>query len=572
MCISSALLTRINIDVENALCDFELSGAKRFACNALRGSIVKKFEDTSKEADKAALDKFLEVNALMGEYRVPTFLWTSLDAEMHHTLRYTLWKMLDGINRINPEEVISQMKIGPGASVGVVGGTLIEKLTTGGLTTTDLRLYQLWMAGNQSFGYIRACESIREQDFGPCKVVDGSTLTYVPKNRDISRTICTEPLLNMMFQQGIKEALELRLKRSFGIDLANQQAKNRLLARRGSESGQLATIDLSSASDSLSLTMVRSYFPKSTVDWLEFTRSPMTKLPNGEWLSLNMISSMGNAYTFPLQTILFAAVVQTVYRILDIPLEYPRGRSIGSFGVNGDDIIVDVRAFDAVVRLLEQLGFQVNREKTFFHGNFRESCGGDYYNGHNVRGVYARRLDTIQDIYSLINRLNDWSERNEIALPETVGWLVSQIKNEKLRYLYVPLDESDTAGIKVPYRFAAPKLVLNKGTGACGFLYKRFQPRSVRIEIPADSKYSYPLVGQILYGGAESLTRKQADGSTSEIVTIAVRPYGTVKYDLGSVVTPRWDYGEMTSRVGLAPNSTGLPCTRKYTVLNLRRR
>lgn len=570
MCISSALLSRINEDVDNALCVFELSGATRFALHALKGSIIKKFEDRSDEADKAAVAKFLEVNTLMGQYEAPTFEWDDPDAELHHALRYTLWKMLDGGNRVTPQEVFESMKIGPGASVGVVGGTLIEKLTTGGLTATDPRLTQLWLAANRDFGYILKCEEIRAKGFGPSKVVEGSTLSCVPKNRLISRTICTEPLVNMMFQQGLKVALEARLKRTFGIDLANQQLKNRKLAQQGSIDGLSATIDLSSASDSLSLTMIRRYFPKGIVDWLEFTRSPVTKLPNGDVVTLNMISSMGNAYTFPLQTILFAAIVQTVYRALEIPVLYPRGRSVGNFGVNGDDIIVDIRAFPTVVRLLTQLGFSVNTEKTFSEGNFRESCGGDYYNGRPVRGVYAKKLDALQDIYSLINRLNAWSELHEIALPKTVGYLLSLIKSDKMKRLYVPLDESDTAGIKVPRSYADAKVVLDRTTGACGFLYKKFVPRTVKIEIPVDSIYGYAITAQILFGGAESVVKQhKMDGSTSEVVLVSVRPMGAVNYDLRSVVTPRWDHEEMTSRVHFGGRSGGLPCKWNYTVLNL---
>lgn len=564
MCISSALLTRVNTDVDTALCDFAMPGHKRFACNALKSAIVKKFEDRSFEADKAAIEKFLLVNELVGQYKVPTFTWDDPDASLHHALKTLLWKSLSGTRRIYPYEVLDSLRVGPGASVGVAGGSLFEKLTAGGLTSTDQRLTQLWFAANHRFGYIQDCENKRMSVSGPCVVVDGSTLTCVPKTREISRTIATEPLVNMMFQQGLKSVLESRLKRFSGIDLVNQQEKNQRLAQLGSLTGQFSTIDLSSASDMLSLPMVRHYFPKEVVQWLEFTRSPVTHLPNGDVIGLNMISSMGNAFTFPLQTILFTAVVLVVYRELEIPVIYPRGQVIGNFGVNGDDIIVDTKAFPTVVRLLGQLGFIVNTSKTFDTGNFRESCGGDYYNGNPVRGVYASKLDTVQDIYSLINRLNSWSMLHEVSLQNTVSYLLSLIRSSSLRRLYIPLDEADTAGIKLPSWFCDPKLVLNRDTNSVGFLYKKFVARPTRLVLPTVSKCS-SILGQILYGGATSELK-----SSGEVVTITVRPKGPVKYDFCSIVVPRWDHEEMTSRVSSRKYSTGVPRKWIYAVLNLR--
>jgi len=158
---------------------------------------------------------------------------------------------------------------------------------------------------------------------------------------------------------------------------------------------------------------------------------------------------MGNAFTFPLQTTIFACLVAAAYRILDIKLERPDEHTDGNFAVFGDDIIVDHRAYGLVVRCLGILGFTVNREKSFNEGLFRESCGSDFFSGRNVRGVYVSRLLTDGDVYSAINRLNRWSTTHGIYLPNAVRYL-----RGGCRFIGVPLDEADDAGIKIPLSLA----------------------------------------------------------------------------------------------------------------------
>jgi len=128
---------------------------------------------------------------------------------------------------------------------------------------------------------------------------------------------------------------------------------------------------------------------------------------------------------------------------------FPRGVYEGNFGVNGDDIIVPTRICGKVLRLLELLGFQVNEDKTFVEGPFRESCGGDYFQGKNLRGVYVKRLSEPQDLYAVVNQLNLFSTKTGIPLPETVQHVLSRV-----RFLPVPFWENDDAGIKVPYSIA----------------------------------------------------------------------------------------------------------------------
>jgi hypothetical protein len=62
-------------------------------------------------------------------------------------------------------------------------------------------------------------------NLGEVDIVEGNRLDFVPKNDDISRSICVEPTLNMFFQLGFADILNSRLKEFAGIDLENQQFK-----------------------------------------------------------------------------------------------------------------------------------------------------------------------------------------------------------------------------------------------------------------------------------------------------------------------------------------------------------
>jgi len=423
--------------------------------SSLDKSLLKKFtyEDSDKEGErnKAALDLFLAKNEDCRH-------WSLLQkvASDDRVLQEAIGEVKSNLDRFfHPEygkdilltfnSISEGLDVGKGANVGHSNVDFYSKLTCSPLTCTSVALaetYRLMISRHPTW---LAAENRRESVMGT-RIVTGSVLTYVPKTEKISRTICTEPLANMLLQKGIESVLLGRLRTVFGIDLTYQPDKNRSLARIGSRDDSFATIDLSSASDLNSIGMVKELFPPSVYRWLDRARSPCAVLPNGETIELHMISSMGNAFTFPLQTIIFACVVKAVYEMLNIKIRYPFGKSLGNFAVFGDDIIVVREAYNLTCRVLEAIGHQVNIDKSFSSGPFRESCGTDWYLGHDVRGVYIKRLDDDCDFYSAINRLNIWSAKHMVLLPRTVGYLLSQCRKR----FYVPMHEVETAGVRIP--------------------------------------------------------------------------------------------------------------------------
>jgi hypothetical protein len=293
----------------------------------------------------------------------------------------------------------------------------------------------------------------------------------------------------MFYQLGLGEWLAGRLKSKIGIDLADQQDWNKSLARRGS-AGQIPifTMDLASASDSMSRNMIREVFPRDFVAWLDLLRSPESTLPDGRVVKLHMVSTMGNGFTFPLQTLLFTACVYACYQFYGIPFRAREtGPCLPTFGVFGDDIIADTRVFDALSALLGALGFTQNSEKTFKEGPFRESCGGDYLRGFPVRGVYIKSLATAQERAVAFNRLNQWSAVTGIPLPWTI-----QLLGRSVPFRPVPLWEADDAGLKLPLGLC--RKAIRRSLRYQSYEYRKWvaEPRKLRftdvVIVPRGSK------------------------------------------------------------------------------------
>jgi hypothetical protein len=450
----------------------------------LKKSFLKKFEDAkSLDADSKALELFLRSNERCKNFALkPERLFEDVLIEEVKTLFDSYFH--DGpIQTLDLSKISEGFMTGPGASRGVKSDNFYTKLFDSNLTCTSERLYRDYRCAIVNWPSWNSAEIARENRLRHT-IVEGNRLSFVPKTSVISRTICTEPNLNMLFQKGLGSFLEEQLERRWKHSMADQQFINRRMARLGSIDGSFGTIDLSCASDSVSLNLLKEILPSYVYRWLQLSRSPSVILPDGTSVELHMVSSMGNAFTFPLQTILFASIVVASYGILGIPL-MDRSSKTMNFGVFGDDIIVTRRSYEFVVRALELFGFEVNVDKSFNTGNFRESCGGDYYHGYDIRGVYMKHLSTSADVYSIINRLVRWSARSGIMLYRTVQYLLTLVD-----YLPVPADAGDSEGIKLP---VAPQgMPRDKNTGGVIYRYLSSRPLSFKVPTTDDELRYYP--------------------------------------------------------------------------------
>jgi len=214
-------------------------------------------------------------------------------------------------------------------------------------------------------------------------------------------------MLNIYFQLGVGKVFRDKLRR-VGLDLNTAWVRNKSLAHAGSirevEGGDnLSTLDLSMASDTLSIELVRELLPPDWFDLLWALRSPNGKFGDQE-LPWAKFSSMGNGYTFELETLIFYALAKSVCKTLNV--------NSAEVSVFGDDIIIPTSAVDRYTDLLKYVGFKLNKDKTFVSGPFRESCGGDYFLGEDVRPFYLkRRLLKVRDLIFLRNSLKLLLER-----------------------------------------------------------------------------------------------------------------------------------------------------------------
>lgn len=210
-------------------------------------------------------------------------------------------------------------------------------------------------------------------------IVRGSRFLTVPKSAKTDRCIAAEPTGNSFLQQGIHAYIRRRLKR-FGVDL-DDQSINQQLAQDAYSCG-LSTLDLSAASDTISRELVRHLLPFDWYELLNAVRSHET-LVDGQWIQTEKFASMGNAFCFELETLIFWALASSASGV---------SRSVDGISVYGDDIIVPRRSYDEVVNLLTLCGFEVNNKKSFKDGYFFESCGKHYHRGREVTPVYQKEV------------------------------------------------------------------------------------------------------------------------------------------------------------------------------------
>lgn len=133
--------------------------------------------------------------------------------------------------------------------------------------------------------------------------VRGNRFTTVPKDATKLRGICIEPSINLFYQLGVGRWLEQRMGKIWGWTKEFAQDLHRYLALIGSVTGGLATIDLSNASDTICRVLVKLLLPKDWHTLLSSLRSPFTCL-KGRWVRLEKFSSMGNGFTFELETLI----------------------------------------------------------------------------------------------------------------------------------------------------------------------------------------------------------------------------------------------------------------------------
>jgi len=349
------------------------------------------------EQEVRASDSSLETNRLKEFERIGRLLWADVLQEVDEDIYY---------QRIIP-------KHGPGATADKLKGNLKwrqvewperldQEFPSGDFLIPNQRHHNVLLR----LAYL---EPGKER---PVRVVP------VPKTLETPRIIAVEPVAMQYMQQ----AIHARLQKAIDADnVANgligyaSQIPNQEMARKGSRKGTLATLDLSEASDRVSNQHVRILTQNhpNLFRGVDACRSRKADAPGHGVIRLAKFASMGSALCFPMEAMVFCTIVFLgIQKELNHPLTKKEIASfLGKVRVYGDDIVVPVEFVQSVVTELEAFGLKVNVNKSFWSGKFRESCGKDYYDGHDVSIVRLRdeipsRLKHVSQIVSLVSTRN----------------------------------------------------------------------------------------------------------------------------------------------------------------------
>ncbi len=359
-----------------------------------------------------------------------------LKAEFQHVSGLLFDRMFSKLDRkVYHGEVIP--KHGPGATADRIRGNAKYSCKT----WTE-RLEEVFPAMDYLYSSPRHYFNDVEDGVGPDWLDPGAEIPVrvvsVPKTLKTPRIIAIEPVHMQYVQQGIMELIVAAIQDNdnilhhfIGFD---DQLPNRAMACQGSKDGSLATLDLSEASDRVSTLHVELLL--GNYHWLASgvmaCRSTKAEVPGWGVQTLSKFASMGSALTFPMEAMVFlTAVFMGIRRELNTQIsEELISEFIGKVRVYGDDIIVPVEYVRSVIDVLEALGLQVNVNKSFWTGRFRESCGGDYYAGHDVTVVKARRElpslpKHVQEVISVV------SLRNQMYLSGL--WITADFLDELIR-------------------------------------------------------------------------------------------------------------------------------------------
>jgi len=291
-----------------------------------------------------------------------------------------------------PELCDATFSYGPGSSVNVSKkySSPLNKLNAG-LQCSSRMLSDLGL------DYICNFPHLLDQHADQIDVVC-ARFDMVPKNALTLRTTVTEPGLNMPGQKFLGQTLRARLF-DYGLDLSVGQEVNQALALLGSINDEIVTVDAKNASNTISIFAIylALYFSKDWFDVLNSFRSPLFDIEGvSKPYSTEMFSSMGNGFTFELETVVFYAISLVATQMA--------GGDTSMVKVYGDDMIVPSEAYPYLREYLEFFGFEVNVDKTYTSGPFRESCGKDYFFGTDIRPFYKKDRWTDARLIGFLNR------------------------------------------------------------------------------------------------------------------------------------------------------------------------
>jgi hypothetical protein len=294
------------------------------------------------------------------------------------------------------------------------GEELIEKSNWGPGATTLLRRFEATYQKKfsverritaKAYDFVRPWFHLAYPLWDMTFEIEGrSKIVTVSKNAKTDRTIAIEPGINLWFQKGIGSMIRSRLKRN-GVDL-NDQSVNQERSRIASKFNKLATVDFSMASDTVSYALVEEVLPSSWFCLLDNFRSASGLVGKNE-IPFAKFSSMGNGFTFELESLLFYTMALACCETLSI--------ETSGVSVYGDDVVIPSSAYDLFAKVSADLGFKVNLSKSYDSGCYRESCGSHFWLGFPIKPIFHKEtFDGQQSVIKAANLLRTLARGHSI--------------------------------------------------------------------------------------------------------------------------------------------------------------
>jgi len=329
------------------------------------------FLKTGNDLKEIAIGKFLEAEKVCKvtneRIRSGKFLNKNLSESILLGMTFKIDQMLSDFT---PDEFVDSCNWGPGAT------TLIKRrdATAPNKFGTECRITP------EAYDFVKPWFKAAYPSWDMMFEINGeSKVVTVPKDAKSDRTIAIEPGINLWFQKGIGSMLKRRLFRA-GIDLKHQN-HNQEKSRIASKFSDFATVDFSSASDTISSELVNQVLPRRWLALMSAFRSKSGNL-DGKTILLEKYSSMGNGFTFELESMLFYTMAVACCDYLGI--------SSAGCSVYGDDVILPTAALETYIAASGDLGFTVNKSKSFGSSYYRESCGAHYWNGVSIKPIFQK--------------------------------------------------------------------------------------------------------------------------------------------------------------------------------------
>ncbi|DAD49953.1 TPA_asm: RNA-directed RNA polymerase [ssRNA phage Gerhypos.4_8] len=397
--------------------------------------------------ERAAIDRWVECEQDVRESFEKLLLSEERLLEDFRSIGNLLWRefftSID--NRLYDEMLFP--KHGPGATADKLRGNAKYKLSRWSRRLEEAFPHWEYLIPNptspEQIKTLRSVQVLEPRDEQPVRVVT------VPKTLDTPRIIAVEPSYMQYMQQAVLAMMVQEIPGFYQTREFMQfvsQEPNQRLAREGSITGDLATLDLSEASDRVSNQHVRLLVEKHR--WLsqalDATRSRKADVPGHGVKRLAKFASMGSALCFPMESLVFVTVIfvgiqqQLNRRLTERDLK----SFIGRVRVYGDDIIIPKDYAQSVIRALETFGFRVNERKSFWNGQFRESCGEDYYAGQSTKVVRLRTLlpEDRRHVREIAAAVSFRNQLYHAGWEKTVAWLDARIE----RLIPFPYVRSET--------------------------------------------------------------------------------------------------------------------------------